>query len=59
MIKAKESQGLFDYSCKQTYQIIHGKFMNNENIHLVPALHCLDYCGFRDLTINIYSVSNV
>ena len=59
MIKAKESQGLFDYSCKQTYRIINGKFMNNENIHLDPALHCLDYCGFRDLTINIYSVSNV
>ena len=50
MIKAKESQGLFDYSCKQTYQLINGKFMNNENIHLDPALRCLDYCGFQNLT---------
>ena len=27
MIKAKESQGLFDYSCKQTHESVNGKFM--------------------------------
>ena len=31
MIKTKESQGLFDYTCKQTHQLSNGKFMNNQH----------------------------
>ena len=31
MIKTKESQAVFDYSCKQTYKLGNGKFMNNQH----------------------------
>ena len=31
MIKAKESQGLFDYTCEQTHTLGNGKFMNNQH----------------------------
>ena len=35
MIKAKDSQGLFDYTCKQTNHTLRdGKFMNNQHIYI-------------------------
>ena len=34
MIKAKESQGLFDYTCEQSHTFVNGKFMNNQHIHI-------------------------
>ena len=39
MIKAKDSQGLFDYTCEQTQ--VYGKFMNNQHIYIyiyVPVI---------------------
>ena len=35
MIKAKDSQGLFDYTCEQTNHTLRdGKFMNNQHIYI-------------------------
>ena len=39
MIKAKESQGLFDYNCKQTHKRVNGKFMNRKNIHQIVEIN--------------------
>ena len=46
MIKAKESQGLFDYTCKQTHTLGNGKFMNNQHINVT-------YEKLKSLNVNI------